>query len=411
MKAASINNIRFDLSPYLVHFFRHIDLEGNNSALSVDDWGPGAIVEDTKISPLFLLRNAIRSQRLWATWSVRGGCRTVYGPDPAVCFTDMPIAAFLEAGRNRQAKGQAMSPFGILLPKLGANAAGARPAIYGLSGAPKIPSGKDGGPRIIPPAALALAEQHRYVTLSADGVVDWTHEREWRWPCRVGLADYSDLLSGPEIPGFPLDLKGMGVVVRTQAQAEKVLHDLLVLSDQGAPGRYDFIVVGDNVGPLEALRDPDAVQAALLAAAIDLSPFRTLAKVREKTLVSAFDTCVAAVSRAQAGNGTTEAGGCWLWLTDAKHEMTRALKQAGRVKINLDGRYLVDVTAFAPTLPLAEREELMRRLGDLLAQRHHLPSTYHSVLGKTDPDAVPHYSDPPLENRLIFNHAHDEDDE
>ncbi|WP_406852112.1 DUF4427 domain-containing protein [Brevundimonas sp. BH3] len=411
MTASSLNNIRFDLSPYLIHFFRKLDIDSSSSVFAVEDWGPGAIVEDTKISPLFLLRNAIRSQRLWATWSVRGGCRTIYGPDPAVCFTDMPIGAFLEAGRNRQARGQAMSPFGILLPKLGANAAGARPAIYGLNGAPNIPGGKGGGLRVIPPNVLPLAEQHRYVTLSADGVVDWTHEREWRWPCRESLIDYSDLLSGPEIPGFSLDLKGMGVVVRTQAQADKVLHDLLVLSDQGAPGRYDFIIVGDKIGSLKALRDPVDVQAALVAAAIDLSSFRSMDNVRAKSLVSDFDACVAAVNRTQAGNGTNEKGGCWLWLTDAKHEMTRALRQTGRVTVNSDGRYLVDVTAFDPILPLAEREDLMQRLANLLDKRHNLLATYHSVLGKIDPNATPHYSDPPIENRLIFNYAHDEADE
>ena len=39
---------------------------------------------------------------------------------------------------------------------------------------------------------LSLNEQFRYVTYSPTGRwrVDWTHEREWRWPYPGELADY-----------------------------------------------------------------------------------------------------------------------------------------------------------------------------------------------------------------------------
>jgi hypothetical protein len=87
------NNIRFDLSPFLIHFFRKLDLEKADVSHCPEDWGPGAIVEDTTLSPIFLLGNAISVERLWATWSVHGQRWTVYGPHPAVYFTDMPITA------------------------------------------------------------------------------------------------------------------------------------------------------------------------------------------------------------------------------------------------------------------------------------------------------------------------------
>src|SRR5688572_14341225 len=111
------NNIRFDLSPFLIHFFRRLDFAKADANFTPENWGPGEIVEDAAVTAFFLLRNAIRLQRLWATWSMRNGRRTVYGPHPAVCFTDMPIAAFIEAGEKRAAKGEAMSPIALVLPK------------------------------------------------------------------------------------------------------------------------------------------------------------------------------------------------------------------------------------------------------------------------------------------------------
>src|SRR4051812_46151197 len=86
------------------------------------------------LSPLFLMRNAVRLDRLWATWSVRRGRRTIYGADPAVCFTEMPIAAFVEAGHARPKRGEVMGPYGLIFPKAAMFSLGARPVIYGLSG-------------------------------------------------------------------------------------------------------------------------------------------------------------------------------------------------------------------------------------------------------------------------------------
>jgi hypothetical protein len=142
------NTRRFDLSDRLIHFFRALDLDHGPGFTTPETWRPGDLAEDTKFSPFFLLRNAVRCERLWATWSVRNGRRTIYGPDPAVCFTDMPLAAFIEAGETRSARGEAMSTYGLLLPKTAMHGLGARSVIYGLSTSPFIPKGDDGGPRI-----------------------------------------------------------------------------------------------------------------------------------------------------------------------------------------------------------------------------------------------------------------------
>lgn len=202
----------------------------------------------------------------------------------------------------------------------------------------------------------------------------------------------------------------MGAIVRTKKQSKKLLHDILVLSDQGAPGRFDFILVGDDILSLQELRDPTKVQDALGAAAIQLAPFRNMIASKRAKLNTEFNAAVNDLNRNNIVDHGSERGGCWLWLTDASHEMTRALVLDQRVKINAAGRYLVEIDAFSKDLPLSHREELTRRLATLLLKRHGLSATYHSVLGKGDPDVVPHYSEPPIENKFIFNHGDDEDD-
>ena len=111
------NNRRYDLSAKLTHFFRMLDLFDGSAPSTPEDWGDANIAEDTKFSAIFLLRCAIRHGRLWSTWSLRGNVRTIYGPHPAICFTDMPTAAFLETASERVKKKQKISTCALTFPK------------------------------------------------------------------------------------------------------------------------------------------------------------------------------------------------------------------------------------------------------------------------------------------------------
>ena len=129
------------------------------------------------------MRCAIRQGRLWATWAYRNDVRTIYGDRPAVCFTEMPLAAFLESGKKREQLGQAMSPIGLIFSKRDMYKLGANPVIYGLDDrAAWLPSGNGGQPRIMDEGILPLREQYRYVPFHLDEErnIDWSHEREWR---------------------------------------------------------------------------------------------------------------------------------------------------------------------------------------------------------------------------------------
>ena len=152
------------------------------------------------------------------------------------------------------------------------------------------------------------------------------------------------------------------------------------------------------------------MQEALSAAAISLDPFLTMAKSKREKLVTYFETAIADIDTTEVRDQGREEGGCWLWLTDSTHEITRALLMSDRVRINSQGRYLVELP-FDLDLSLGKREELTRRLAALLNERHGLRATYHSVLWSFNFDEIPHYSNPPFENRLIFNFGSDEGDE
>ncbi|WP_337221379.1 hypothetical protein, partial [Vibrio parahaemolyticus] len=69
---------------------------------------------------------------------------------------------------------------------------------------------------------LPLIEQYRYVTY-VPGKIDWTHEREWRWPYRGDIKNFLNHIKEygiPEniesTPGFDFrssEISGAGIIV------------------------------------------------------------------------------------------------------------------------------------------------------------------------------------------------------
>ena len=415
------NNARYDLSDRLIHFFRAVDPSHSDTPLLPEHWSFASIETwDEPLSPFFLMRNAVRQGRLWATWSVRSNRRTIYGPDPAVCFTDMPIAAFVEAGLARAARGEAMSPYGLILPKRAVFAEGARPVIYALSGGISVTNQPDGG-RLIDAHQLPLGEQYRYVTYdpTAPRPIDWTHEREWRWPLRDapppdpeqdGLPPDIEDLHGLELdqPG----LAGLGAIVKTSRQAEQLVYDILTKIDRGDidETQYDFVLALDALSSVADLRDRAALEAAIDAARIDLSSFFQVRKSRAKAVGAEVVHLVRDVEADAEPAEYGEFGGCWLWITDTTHEVTRALLRVGEITVTRVGKYLVKLHAFSDERGMRQREQMTLELARRLHQRFGLAATYLSVLGKDDPDAVPFYNGDELDNEKFYNYSNNEDD-
>lgn len=411
------NATRFDLSDYLIHFFRKVDICSDNSPGVPESMGFSNVNEDTEWSAIFMLRCAIRHQLLWATWSYRGGARTIYGRHPAVCFTEMPLAAFLEAGSARAARGEAMSSYALVFNKKGMYNEGANPVIYGLDNRNSyIPGGRDGNERVIDESLLPLREQYRYVTYnpSSNRPIDWTHEREWRWPCRLSSASYEHemeefgIVSEPtDIPGLDLtssNCHGLGVVVQTDDEAKWIVSDILSLSDRGRIDQwhFSFVLVADRLLPA-TLMAPRSVEAAISNAVIDLSPYFSLTAPQARCIDDRFTKLVWDVEKAQSSVEDGEFGGAWLWILDNTSDLARALLKTGRLQVSKDGRYLADLREFNDGRSLRQREDMIQTLATAVTREFKVECGYFSVLNSDSFNDVPFYCSDHLDNRMFYN--------
>jgi len=411
-----LNTERFDLSKKLIHFFRLVDQESKNSVILPEDFGFANVSEDTKLSALFLLRCAIRFDRLLATWSIRGGKRTIYGESPVVCFSEMPIGAFLESSTSREQLGQAMSPYAIVFPKGELYTGGARPVIYGLDAqTPALPKAMT-GLRVLPEATLPKREQFRYVTYSPVGQhqVDWTHEREWRWPFRQSIERYEEMLEQDGIPGdfhempamefAAFEFNGLGVIVKSSSEAMRVANDVLTLIDRGdiAASQYSFVLALDSIKDFTDLRDPKAVRAKISGSVLNIHDYF----LPDSTSNATCDRFWHLTRQIEEAAGPSEYGApgcCWVWLLDPTHRLTHALLSAGDVTVSKDGRYLVKPHPFRDDRGWDQREKMVKDLCSLIRAEFEVECSYFFVLNSDNPDGVPFYCDDMLHNNLFYN--------
>lgn len=410
------NNTRYDLSDRLIHFVRPLKIDEPDAPEFPEHMGWGNMAEDVAFSPFFLLRCILRQGRIWASWSVRGKRRTIYGPRPAVCFTEMPIPAFLQSGRARAARGQKMSPYGLVVPKDQLFKLGARPVIYALAGAGDAEEGRH-GERRFPPRMLPLREQFRFVTFdpSHSRGVDWTHEREWRWPGSARKRDRAGMppSSWEEVPGLDLypELSRLGAIVRSPDQAKRLVHDILRLVDQGraSPATFEFVLHIDGLPNAKDLWRPADVEAVLRTHTVDLAPLLE-PPTHAKAMARNFGELVRSVAASRLREPKGERGGCWLWLYDNRHPLTRSLLATGRLSVSRDGRYLADLPEFGRDGSLGERESLTKLLAQRTKDEFGVDSGYFSVLGKADPDETPFYCECSDEEGIFFNESWHEED-
>ncbi|WP_108702543.1 DUF4427 domain-containing protein [Desulfovibrio desulfuricans] len=412
-----LNNFRYDLSDWLIHFFRDVDLDSDSGIEMPEHIGWNNLFEyDNKpIAAFFLLRCALRQQRVWATWSYRKDVRTIYGETPAVCFTDMPVAAFFEAAEVRQARGEHISPYAIVINKNQLAQIGALPVIYGLSQPPNITTMSNGA-RILDEECLPHREQYRYVSYNPfpQYPIDWTHEREWRWPYNGCLEEYNNQMqdtgildSFENMPALDLlnqNISGMGIVVSNMREAQLLSYDLLTLIDRKVINRhkYQFILSLDRIDSPVTLRDPQGLNQAISQALID--PLAGL-EVDRPTVISHQKLLE---EEAYKINHATipekgERGKAWLWLYNGAHPFARSMKACGRIIVNNDGRYLVPIYEFSDMCNLRQQEEMTQRLAKILNAQLGIDCGYFSVLGHENPDYVPFYCNAPLENDFVYN--------
>jgi len=147
---------RFDMSDHLIHFTR----------------------DNNEESAFQILKKIVHSGRINCGWSERNTRRTIFGNNPAVCFTEMPLIGLINYVKNRDDLSK-IDFYGVAMSKKYMFNHGARNVIYGLTRGTDDATILENGVRITP--HLPEEEQYRYMLTGIKDLNDWTHEREWRW--------------------------------------------------------------------------------------------------------------------------------------------------------------------------------------------------------------------------------------
>ncbi|WP_443691320.1 DUF4427 domain-containing protein [Pseudomonas sp.] len=400
------NNIRFDLSDYLIHFFRDVDQDSPEGILFPEHARFNNIAESQVLDSLFLMRCALRHHKIFATWSYRGDRPTIYGRSPAVCFTDMPLAAFVQSSNERLARGENVGRYAFMIPKTAMFGMGARPAIYGLS--QDAWERQDTHPfRVLETNLLPLGEQYRYVAYSIgdDRTIDWTHEREWRWPYRGDQSHFDpdgdgDLVETlEEMPGLDFGnttISGMGVLVQDHEDVPKIVHDILTLVDAGAIHRsmFRFVIPLCDVEQHGNLQDPGQVSDLINEHSIDLAPYFSISENRVEEINAKVDRIIETnfAARGHAEKDRDDGfGKSWVWIPDNGSELMRALLTAGRIIVSIEGRYLLDIADF-DSFPDDFEEYYCKKVAECLATEFGINATYFTVRRSLSCDGIPFYA-------------------
>jgi hypothetical protein len=244
--------MRYDHTRWLTHFVRdrlpEQDFPDENSRDAVG----GEITIDA--DAFSVLTTIIRLGGIMPSPSFRNGRTTIYGGQPALCATEMPLYSFAQYVRSRANTAKA-SAYGIAFLKTEFYASGGRPVIYGLSiDNPKFTEDKPKS-RIFDESVLPRHEQYRYVAYNPSASrkwVDWSHEREWRWVvqnkshdeiCAIGSDGCFDAV--PALPVFKGQTEGgrfsrVCIIVWTHEEAAQIRELLTGLYLSGT-NNYDTV--------------------------------------------------------------------------------------------------------------------------------------------------------------------------
>lgn len=219
-------------------------------------------------------------------WSYRNGNPTIYGPKSASCFTEMPLYALIEYAKNRKDE-NSIEPYGIAFLKPELFEAGARPVIYGLSG--KHQEAKKGdanygiGLRTLSSTCgIGLREMYRYVytNINSQRLIDWTHEREWRWSDSDESFDFAGLPFIAENEKFTFSK--IIVIVKTNDEVNDVIDHLQNLYHSKSTNferMYDLKLLA-NIGVL-AIDDLANMDFDLESIKLDDLPINTMPQIQK----------------------------------------------------------------------------------------------------------------------------------
>lgn len=396
------NNIRFDLSDYLIHFFRDVDMNSGSYIHLPEYCGHNCNHHQIKIEARYLIRLAIRNHKIISSWSYRNGGRTIYGKSPAVCFTEMPIAAYLDAGFQRLKNKEKIGLYALLFPKDKMFSVGARPVIYALDSDLSVNDIlSDGDERLIDETRLPLNEQYRYVSYYPQKV-DWTHEREWRWPFREATEEHKDNNYDNDFSRLPglnfgaLNISGAGVIVPFENDIPLISHDILTLIDRGDIKRdsFKFIIAIESLDSYKEIVDPKKLSDYINSNLLDFEKYFNLPVDTVEMYVNDIFSYIYQLYRLKDflnDEHSFEYGGVWIWVQDNQCEVVRALVQAGKIIVNKEGHYLIDINLNDKNWTLRKKQSFANYVAKWLWNRYRLAATSFAVGYSFDINGIPTY--------------------
>lgn len=415
---------RLDLSSWLIHFVHEHKPENTFHQWVKQQMGPEAIPEEIasiqcpdffdetgspkvlfdsminndwiirpNASAFQILQRIIHDGFIRSGWSFRNGNPTVYGPYSAVCFTEMPLYALIDYANTRGGYSKYVGSYGIALKKKELFSAGARSAIYGLSGTKSEavdendPLSKTGFRALASRCGIGREEQYRYVhtDLDREPPIDWTFEREWRLAIKDGR--WGDL------PGLPFLLSKNDyntpvneviIIVSTDEEKKIILDQLTNMfisrsTNLGYGYQLDLIRKARviSVEQLRGLNNYDTIRLDGIAPDVETGMIlldvseETLQKVNE-ALNTTYNICNSATKEFVEQNPEVPLYSYPIShvkiCTDENTEVTQALVLLDKASTFSEGRYYVD-TPYTFTGNEDIGKLIMQKAADFLSEQ------------------------------------------
>jgi len=396
------NPRRHDHTAWLTHFVRDRKPEQDFPGEDEEEFGHYAGGEIECDADAFeVLKTIIRLGGLTPGYSFRKGRTTIYGGQPAVCATEMPLYAFATYARERAEFGN-VSAYGIAFLKSEFYAAGGRPAIYGLSADNVSYLHNTATYRVIDESVLPKREQFRYVAhnpVRLQGRIDWSHEREWRWVPQnsdldeLWVKDYNGALGPtPALPIFKGNLDGrhftrVCIIVWSNDEADEIRELLTGLFLAGA-NNYDtpfdknliersrIIVLEDVVSAVECGNDIDAqtiegLAEAQLLQSITITTAPTNAdEIVAAAFAAANEAAVAARAAYTAKHGDLLSGFGFAHVatTDVTNPIVQHLLATGNASGPYDGEVWIKSPGTTGSSDLDRAEAVCRAVAKVLSE-------------------------------------------
>jgi len=316
-----------------------------------------------------VLKKILHDGFIHSSWSLRKLKPSVFGPRSTVCLTEMPLYALLKYANVRGSKSGYVRNYGIAFKRNELFEAGARPVIYGLTGQFKEAEVDENGiyqGRLLDDSCgIGKQEQYRYVPTilhnhKKKGIIDWTHEREWRWSLPDGRYG---------VPGLPFFLSEnyanffseVIIIVCTNEEQEDLLLHLKNLYDAGSRNtgvEYNKkMIASAKVLSLESLAnnsdiDPctmkieDIPMKQMRIMPEFIVPLELLEKVRNAVSEASRISLKSVDIYLRDNPSFDDRNGCpgfTFVYTCLISEVTQALQDAGLAKAYSDGSYFIDV--------------------------------------------------------------------